>query len=56
VSGEVVISIDGEERRLGPGAVAVVPPNTPHSARALSACRAIIADYPLRLELPGQPR
>jgi mannose-6-phosphate isomerase-like protein (cupin superfamily) len=56
VDGEVVISIDGEERCLGPGCVAVVPPNAPHSARARTACRAIIVDYPVRLELPGQAR
>ena len=31
----------------------VVPPHTPHSVRPLSACRAIIADYPLRPDLPG---
>ena len=30
-----------------------VPPHTPHSVRPLSASRAIIADYPLRPNLPG---
>jgi mannose-6-phosphate isomerase-like protein (cupin superfamily) len=53
VDGEVVISIDGVEQTLGPGCVAVIPPNTRHSARALSAARVVIADYPVRLELPG---
>jgi mannose-6-phosphate isomerase-like protein (cupin superfamily) len=56
VEGEVVISIDGIEQRLGPGCVAVVPPNTPHGVRPVSVCRAIIADYPLRLRLPGLER
>jgi hypothetical protein len=35
---------------------AIVPPNTPHSVRALRASRAIIADYPLRPNLPGMSR
>ena len=55
VDGDVLISIDGVEQRLGPGAAAVVPPNTRHSVRVLNAARAIIADYPLRLQLPGFP-
>jgi len=32
----------------------VVPPDTPHSVRPLAATQAIIADYPLRPNLPGQ--
>ena len=55
VDGDLLVSIDGVEQRLGPGAVAVVPPNTRHSVRVLTAARAIIADYPLRLQLPGFP-
>ncbi len=54
VDGEVALSIAGEEQVLGAGWVAVVPPDTPHSVRPLSAWRAIIADYPLRPNLPGQ--
>jgi hypothetical protein len=38
---------------LSAGCVAIVPPQTPHSVRPLSACQAIIADYPLRPNLPG---
>jgi mannose-6-phosphate isomerase-like protein (cupin superfamily) len=53
VEGEVAVTIDGEEQVLTGGCVAVVPPNTPHSVRPLGACRAIIADYPLRTSLPG---
>jgi mannose-6-phosphate isomerase-like protein (cupin superfamily) len=55
VEGEVALSIAGEEQVLGAGCVGVVPPDTPHSVRPLSACRAIIADYPRRPNLPGQP-
>jgi mannose-6-phosphate isomerase-like protein (cupin superfamily) len=53
VEGEVLITIAGEERALGPGSVAIVPPDTPHSVKPKTACRAVIADYPLRLQLPG---
>lgn len=53
VEGTVTVSIDGFERTLGPGEVAVVPPDTPHSVRAVSRCRVVVADFPVRLELPG---
>jgi mannose-6-phosphate isomerase-like protein (cupin superfamily) len=53
VEGELMLSIGGIERRLGAGDAAVVPPNTPHSARAVTACRAIVTDFPLRQQLPG---
>ena len=53
VDGEVALTIGGEEQVLGAGCVAVVPPDTAHSVRPLGACRAIIADYPLRPNLPG---
>ncbi len=53
VQGEVALCIDGEEQVLTAGCVAVVPPDTPHAVRPLGACRAIIADYPLRPSLPG---
>jgi len=53
-AGRIAISIDGAEQILGPGDAAVVPANTPHHARALMASTAVIADYPLRLQIPGQ--
>jgi quercetin dioxygenase-like cupin family protein len=55
VAGELALTIDGVEQTLIAGCVAVVPPNTPHSVRPLTASRAIVADYPLRLQLPGNP-
>jgi len=42
------ITIDGKPERARAGAVAIVPPHTPHSVRALSAGRAIVADHPSR--------
>jgi mannose-6-phosphate isomerase-like protein (cupin superfamily) len=56
VSGEVAVTIDGVEAILRRGSAAIVPPHTPHSVRPLASCRAIIADYPLRPELPGRPQ
>jgi mannose-6-phosphate isomerase-like protein (cupin superfamily) len=53
VEGEVAVTVDGIEMILGAGSAAIVPPETPHSVRPLGACRAIIADYPVRLNLPG---
>ena len=53
VEGRLAITIDGEEAELGAGDVAIVPPDTPHSVRVLTACRAIITDYPLREQIPG---
>ena len=48
IEGELELTIDGVVRRAGPGLVAIVPPNTPHSVRALSDGRAIVVDHPLR--------
>ena len=53
VEGEIALTVAGEEQILDAGCVAVVPPETPHSVRLLAACRAVIADYPLRPNLPG---
>jgi mannose-6-phosphate isomerase-like protein (cupin superfamily) len=53
VDGTVMVAIDGHERTLGPGDVAVVPPDTPHSVRAVSRCRVVVADFPVRRQLPG---
>jgi len=48
IEGELELTIDGVVQRAGPGLVAIVPPDTPHSVRALSDGRAIIVDHPLR--------
>jgi mannose-6-phosphate isomerase-like protein (cupin superfamily) len=53
VEGEVLLVVDGQERRLGPGDAAVVPPNIRHSAKSVGACCAIIVDHPVRHQLPG---
>lgn len=52
LEGELEISIGDERRRAGPGFVGIVPPNTEHEVRALSAGKAIVVDYPRRA-MPG---
>ena len=51
VEGELDITIDGVTRRVGPASVAIAPPNTKHSAVAVTDGRAFIVDHPLR-EIP----
>jgi quercetin dioxygenase-like cupin family protein len=48
IEGELEITIDGIAKRSGPGLVAIVPPDTLHSIKAISDGRAIVVDYPLR--------
>jgi unsaturated pyranuronate lyase len=52
VSGAIVLIIDGAARHLEAGDAAVVPPNVPHAARVVGACHALVADHPVRRELP----
>jgi mannose-6-phosphate isomerase-like protein (cupin superfamily) len=56
VAGEAVLVVDGEERRLGPGQAAIVPPGIPHSVTVVGPCRALVVDYPVRHDLPGVDR
>jgi mannose-6-phosphate isomerase-like protein (cupin superfamily) len=53
VEGELTITVDGESRMVKAGSAVVVPPHTPHSVTPTGSCRAVIADYPLRPNLPG---
>lgn len=53
IEGELEITIDGQTRVAGAGSAAVVPPNTPHSVKALSDGRAIVVDYPRRDSVGG---
>ena|SRR5215831_3618800 len=48
LAGELEVTIAGETRVAGPGEVAVVPPDTLHSVRALTNGRAIVVDSPVR--------
>ena len=53
VAWEVLLVVEGQERRLGAGDAAVVLPNTRHSAKPVGPCRAIVVDHPVRVQLPG---
>lgn len=49
IAGELEVTIGGEPpTRAGPGMVAVIPADTPHSVVALTDGRAIVVDHPLR--------
>jgi quercetin dioxygenase-like cupin family protein len=48
IDGELEVTIGEETQVAGPGCVAMVPPNTSHSVRALTDGRSIVVDYPLR--------
>ncbi|MBM4035192.1 MAG: cupin domain-containing protein [Planctomycetes bacterium] len=48
IEGEMDLTVGDETRRVGPGAVVIIPPNTPHSARAVTDCYVIDVFYPTR--------
>lgn len=48
IEGMLELWVDGEKRVLGPGHVAVIAPNAPHSGIARSRCRVIDVFYPVR--------
>ena len=53
IEGELEVTIDGVAQVARPGVVAIVPPDTAHSVRALTDGRAIIVDHPLRWDVGG---
>jgi quercetin dioxygenase-like cupin family protein len=53
IEGELEVTIDGRAQIAGPGFVAIVPPDTVHSVRAISDGRAIVVDHPLRADIGG---
>ncbi len=53
IEGELEVTIGDQTRVAGPGSVAVVPPNTTHSVKAISDGRSIVVDYPLRHAVGG---
>jgi quercetin dioxygenase-like cupin family protein len=48
IAGELEVTIAGVTQIAGPGCVAIVPPDTAHEVKALTAGKAIVVDYPLR--------
>jgi quercetin dioxygenase-like cupin family protein len=53
VDGQLEVTIAGQTQVAGPGCVAIVPPDTRHSVRALTDGRAIVVDFPLRAAIGG---
>ena len=51
VEGEFEMTVGGETRVLRAGAVAVIPPNVPHSGKAISKCYIVDVFYPVREDL-----
>jgi len=54
IEGELELTISGLTQRLSPGIVGIVPPNAPHSVKAISSGKLIVVDYPLR-DAPNHP-
>jgi len=54
IEGELEITVEGQVRRAGPGTAAIVPPNVPHSVRAITDGKAIVVDHPCAT-IPGYP-
>jgi quercetin dioxygenase-like cupin family protein len=48
IEGEVQFTINGETKVLGPGSVAVIPPNAVHSGKMITRCRVIDVFHPVR--------
>ena len=48
LEGEFELTVAGETRRLNPGDVVVIPPDTPHSGRAITDCRLLDVFHPTR--------
>jgi quercetin dioxygenase-like cupin family protein len=49
LEGQFELTVEGEARTVGPGAVAVIPPNAEHSGRAITDCRILDVFHPVRM-------
>ncbi|NKB44527.1 MAG: cupin domain-containing protein [Alphaproteobacteria bacterium] len=53
IDGELEVMISGETKVVGPGCVAMVPPDALHSVRVITSGRVIVADHPVRESIGG---
>jgi len=53
IEGQLEVTIDGNAQVAGPGVVAIVPPASLHSVRAITDGRAIVVDHPQRAGFAG---
>ena len=50
IDGQFEFTLDGNTRQYGPGDIVLIPAHTPHSGRALTACRLMDVFSPPREE------
>jgi quercetin dioxygenase-like cupin family protein len=48
MEGEFELTVGGEAKIFKPGDVAVIPPNAPHSGKAVTDCRILDVFHPVR--------
>lgn len=48
LEGELELVVDGQAHRLTRGLIYVIPPDVPHSGRAITACRVLDVFAPVR--------
>jgi len=48
LSGEFELTVAGESYLLKPGLIFMIPPDTPHAGRAITACRIMDVFHPVR--------
>ena len=48
LEGTLELNVNGQVSRLEPGDVFIIPPNVPHSGRAVTACRVLDVFAPVR--------
>jgi quercetin dioxygenase-like cupin family protein len=53
VEGELELTVEGRPYSLVPGRVMVLPPDIPHSGRAVTDCRVVDAFHPVREDFAG---
>lgn len=53
IEGELELTVDGSTHSLVSGKVMVLPPNVPHSGRAVTDCRVVDVFHPVREDFRG---
>lgn len=48
IEGQFELTVDGETKKLEPGSVVIIPPDTVHSGKAVTNSRIIDVFYPIR--------
>ncbi|MCP4581824.1 MAG: cupin domain-containing protein [candidate division Zixibacteria bacterium] len=53
IEGELELTVEGKPFSLTPGKVMILPPNVPHSGRAVTDCRVVDVFHPVREDFKG---